>query len=474
MPQGRLTPYVKLNRVRQVGSTPGEGTTMSDQAPESRRPSSISSARWTAGLNAIELTRDPVGFFQRRAARASDPFFVRFPGLGEVLVTGTAQGAREVFTTPPEAFVPPVPNPVEPIFGPRSVALAGGSRHRRHRRLIMSCFHGPTMHAAGEVMRERVRAEVARWNIGDYLVAEDIARTITLDVVVRAVFGIRDECRVALFRRATTAMLDAFPPVLMALPWLRRRFFGVGPWAEFLRARRVFDGLLREEIAIRRRADGVDRDVLSVLLRAHDEEGAGLTDDEIIDQMATLLAAGHETTATALAWALHYVHADPRVEVALRQEIAATEATAEAWVAAPYLSAVCDEVLRLQPSVPIVLRRTTCSLCIRGVELPPGSVVAVAITLLHADEGRFPDPEEFRPERFVGTRFTGYEYAPFGGGARRCLGAALASIELRIVLGAIINQRRLSVPDAVPPRSSIHAISMAPRRPLRLVVGEEN
>jgi cytochrome P450 len=420
-------------------------------------------------LQALHAAFDPEGFF-RRGARRGDPFAVRLPGVGGILVTGHPEGAREIFTADPADYETVRANPIEALLGPGSLILLSGDRHARERRLLVPPFHGDRMRAYGRVIQEVVHAELGRLAPGAPFVAQELMQAITLQVIVRAVFGVEGDLQRAEVQRAIVAMLDAYSPPLMLVPALRRPIAGRGPWLRFVRARERFDALLRAEVARRRGGAVAQDDILSLLVALRYEDGAALSDDELLDELRTLLVAGHETTATVLSWALHHLHSDAASAERLQAELAPLGGSPapEALAALPYLGAVVSEALRLYPVVPIVLRRLRAPLTLRGVRVPAGENVAVAVSLLHARADVWEEPARFLPERFLARKLTPFEYAPFGGGHRRCLGAAFATYELRIVLGTLLARARLSLGEGTSPRPILRSITAAPDRPIRL------
>ncbi|MGW4846712.1 cytochrome P450 [Nocardia brasiliensis] len=428
--------------------------------------------------HALRAGLDFERYFRWRRARDGDPIYCEFPGMGSALFTGTAAGARELFRAPVESVEPPRPNPIEPLVGSASLILAAGARHRRDRALLTPAFHSTRIREYGELIRDATRAELAgdtgpAWVPGARIDARAAARSITLQVILTAVFGVHSPRHRAEYAGAIGAFLDAFSGPLMLLPVLRRKAFGHGPWDRFVRARARLDGLIRDDIA-RRRADPhhCTTDLLGLLLSTRYDDGTAISDAELCDELRTLLVAGHETTATTLVWALYHLHRAPPTLERLRAELRATGRAADPAELArlPYLDAVCQETLRLHPAVPIVVRRLTAPGTLCGIALAAGDTMGVAVPLLHSDPAVWSAPDLFRPERFLERRYRPYEFAPFGGGHRRCVGAALADYELRIALATIIGDVRLRLPQRYAngrtPISVPHNIATGPHRPI--------
>jgi cytochrome P450 len=274
---------------------------------------------------------------------------------------------------------------------------------------------------------------------------------------MRAVFGVHDEERLARFE----GLIETFASrvnAITAFPMLRRDLGRWSPWPRFLRAREALDVFIYEEIALRRKEveageEGHD-DVLSLLLSARHDDDSPMSDEELRDELVTVLGAGHETTATALAWAMERLLRTPRALGALRDSLAAGEDD--------YLDATIKETLRARPVIVDVARKLTAPASIGGYELPAGTFVMPAIAAMHYREDLFPDPEEFRPERFLDGKPDTYVWIPFGGGVRRCIGAAFAEYEMRIVLRAILERAELSATDPKPEKVRVRNITLAP------------
>ncbi len=430
-------------------------------------------------FQALGMALDPEAFFEACAERRGDPFVVTLPSVGEVLVSGHPDGARELFSADADMIEPLEVNPVEPLLGRHSLLLLSGERHRRERRLMTPPFHGERMRAYGTIIRDRTLELVRAWRPGQRVVAQNAMRAVTLDVILRAVLGVEGHARSDRFRAGIKEVLEAYTPPLLVVPALRRSFgpfgpFGrLGPWVRFERARDAICALCLDEIAERRRATRADRiDLLSLLMDARYDDGTALTDSELVDELRTLIVAGHDTTTTALAWALFHVHRDPSVLARLRAEIASLgpTPTPEALNELPYLGAVCSESLRLHPVVPIVPRRIRRAMTFRGQPVSPGQSVAVATTLLHMHPETWSAPQRFSPDRFLTRKYTPFEYAPFGGGLRRCIGAAFGAYQMRVVLGTLLGATSLTLVNRRTPARVLMNITMGPREAIELDV----
>lgn len=455
-----------------VVATPPQGSATPPSTAQTPRP-----PRLTV-LHALAAGADFQRYFQWRRSRDGDPFLVRFPGFGSVLFTGTPEGAGEIFRAPPDILEPPRPNPIEPMVGTASLILAAGERHRRDRALLAPAFHGNRIRSFGELIRASVLEEISGapgWAPGTRINAQAAARAITLRVILDAVFGVHERDRRAEYTTAITEFLTAFSGPLMLVPALRHGLFGRAPWDRFVAARARLDRLILAEIG-RRRDRAPANDILGVLLTTRYDDGSAPSDEELCEQLRTLLVAGHETTATTLVWALYRLHRNPLVLRRLRAELraAGADAAPDELAALPYLSAVCQEVLRLHPPVPIVLRRVLAPFELRGVQLAAGDVMGLALPLLHSDGTVWTDPDQFCPERFRERRYRPFEFAPYGGGHRRCVGAALADYELRIALATLLSRVRLRLEPRYQrgrtPVSGPHNIAAGPQRPIRFDV----
>jgi cytochrome P450 family 135 len=367
---------------------------------------------------------------ERCAARYGDTFTMRLAGEGTWVMMSHPDAVKEIFTGPSERLHAGEGNRILlPMVGSNSVLLLDEEPHREQRRLLMPPFRGSQLAAYGDTMAAVAQSEIARWPRGRPVRLHGRMQALTLEVILRAVFGLAegprlDQLRAELVRALGFSSAVAGQLVLALGPQrargaLARRLFG------------KFNGLLYAEIAERRRAERLDErgDVLSILLQARHEDGRPMSDIEIRDELITLLVAGHETTATALAWAVERLARHPGYQARLIEETHAGEHQ--------FCDAVVKETLRLRPVLSLVARRLKAPMEIGGIQLPAGATAVPSIYLMHRRPDIYPDPEQFRPERFLEQRAGTYTWIPFGGGVRHCLGAAFAEYEMRLVLGTL-------------------------------------
>jgi cytochrome P450 len=422
-------------------------------------------ARTPAILQAVRYLRDPLGFLTKDRRRYGDVFTVSFPFFGDVVYVTSPELVKELFTGSPAGFHAGEANAtvLEPALGPNSVLTLDDEPHMQQRKLLLPPFHGERVRRYGDLIRETTRSEMESWPVGEPFALRPHTQRITLSVILRAVFGIEDLERVD----RATALIDEFGDrvnMITKFPMLRRDLGRFSPWRRFLAARERLDEFLYEEIALRRAEAGVAErdDVLSLLLEARHDDGSPMSDEELRDELLTVVGAGHETTATALAWAMERLLRTPRVMTRLRESVAAGEDD--------YLDATVKETLRARPVILDVARKLTEPATIGGYRLEAGRFVLAAIAALHYREDVFPDPEEFRPERFLDGKVDNYAWIPFGGGIRRCIGAAFAEYEMRIILREFVERAELRVPDPAPERVRVRHITLAPGKGTRVVL----
>ena len=413
----------------------------------------------------LRYGRDPLGFLCDYQRSYGDVFTVHFPYFGRLFYVAEPSLVKALFTGDPAVFHAGEANAslLEPALGPSSVLTLDGAPHLRQRKLLLPPFHGERVERYGELITAITREEMQSWPVGETFAMRPHTQRITLAVIMRAVFGVHDEERLARFG----GLIDDFARrvgLVASIPPLRRRFGPFSPWARFVRSREALDAFIYEEIALRRAEDGHGErdDVLSLLLDARDEDGEPMNDRELRDEMVTVLGAGHETTATGLAWAIERLTRNPGVLAKLRDSLAAGEQD--------YLAATVKETLRSRPVIIDVGRKLTAPARIGGYELPAGSFVLAAISALHYREDTFPEPQRFRPERFLEAKADNYAWIPFGGGIRRCIGAAFAEYEMRTILREFVERADLRAVDQEPEKVRIRNITLVPAKGARVVL----
>jgi cytochrome P450 len=416
-------------------------------------------------LNALRYARDPLGFFVRLRERHGDVFRISFPSFPDVVYLADPGLVRELFMSDPAQLHAGEANAsvLEPALGPRSVLTLDEGAHLRQRKILLAPFHGRAIQRYRELIRESARRDLATWPVGRPFAVREHTQRITLDVILRAVYGLGDDQDLA----GAHAVVDEFvlrSDALMLPGPLRRDLAGRGPWARFLRSREELDRIVFEAIAARRAAgDAGERDdVLSLLMRSRDEDGAPPTDAELRDELVTVVGAGHETTATALAWAVERLVRHPDVLARLRASLLDGDDA--------YLDAVIKETLRIRPVIADVARKATGPIEIGGYTLPRGTFVLASIIALHFREDLYDDPRSFRPERFLDGAPESYAWIPFGGGVRRCLGAAFAHEEMRIILREIALRADLRPASPAGERPRMRNITLAPEHGARVVL----
>lgn len=443
-------------------------------------------------MTAMRWLRSPLPLLDELAARHGNTFTLNMPRMPvPMTIFAEPSAVRDLWTGDPHVLQAGAANIIlRAALGKDSLLLLDGERHLRERRLMLPPFHGDRMRAYGDAMREVTTRELERWPRGEPFSFHESMQSITLDVIMRTIFGVGAEdphlapLRDALVRYTTlgtsrlgTALLLLTPPdraeriwqlanaELGGVPWGRAL-----PWSPVIRAKARTAELVHAVIARRRREGTAGRtDILSMLLDARDEHGEAMTDDQLHDEMLTLLIAGHETTATTLAWTLHHLLAHPEWLARVRAE-ARELASHDSLERLVLLDAAIKETLRLTPIIPMVGRVLAAPTTIGGVDLPAGAAALACIYLVHRRADLWPDPLRFDPGRFVGRRVDPSTYFPFGGGARRCLGMAFATYEMKIVLATILARTDL---EAAPgPRIQLvrRGITMAPSHGMPVVL----
>ena len=417
--------------------------------------------RAPGAVQSLHYGLDPFGFFGSAQRRYGDVFTVRVTGQTWVMLAHPDL-VKQAFAHGPEEVDSGVANqPIRPMIGTRNVLLLDGDEHLRRRRLVLPPFHGDRMRAYAPIVAEAVEREVARWPVAHrpHAVLPGM-QAITLDVILRAVFGVEDAARLDRLRVNVRRLLSWLTGVRAGLI-----FMFLGPdrlerMPAFRRQLAAVDEDVFGEIARRRSQDDIAEreDVLSLLLQARFEDGSALTDQDLRDELVTLLVAGHETTAALLSWAMLELARAPQAQA----QLAAGE---EGWA-----DAVVNETLRLHPPVPLVVRRLREPLRFDGFAVPAGATVAPCMAVVHRRGDVWPQPEAFRPERFAGVRPPAAAWFPFGGGVRRCLGASFAQFEARTVLAELASSFSWRVPTGPREWTGRRGIVLVPARGGRVVL----
>ncbi len=409
----------------------------------------------------------PLAFMEECRRRYGDSFSVTFVGFKTPMVMiSDPEAVRALYSERANGLPPGRSIAIEPIMGPRSILLLEGSEHLARRKVMLPPFHGERMRSYEALVEELVDTEIESWPVGSEFAIHPRMQAITLEVILRVVFGVSDPDRLQKLRNLLGKVLsDTAAPAAQLATLVTRRVPDHGPWARFQALLRAVDEPLYAEIAERRADPGLGErdDILSALVEARFDDGEGMSDSELRDQLMTLLLAGHETTATALAWSFDMLLRHPLQLGRLRDEIDAGDDDS-------YMRATITEVLRLRPVVPLAGRRLAQDLHVDGLDLPAGTDVAPAIWLTHTRPDIYPDPLAFRPERFLDNPPDTYSWIPFGGGVRRCLGAAFAEFEMRIVLREVLSRYELRAASPRPERVGRRNITLSPRDGTPVVV----
>ena len=406
----------------------------------------------------------PVPFFEQWRRELGETFGARLVGPGDVVFISDPPSLKALFSADRVNTIAPGRNIIlRPLLGRQSLLRQEGDEHLKRRRLMLPPFHGERMRAYEQTIAEVTAAEVARWPRGEPFAVHSSMQAITLEVIMRAVFGVTDPARLEALRESLVAVLaeSGSPAAIGLLLGPVRR---LPRYRRFARHSARADEELYAEIAERRADPALSEreDILSMLVAAEFDDGTRMEDRELRDQLMTLLLAGHETTATALAWTIDLLLHNTQAHQRLLDELGSDGDA--------YLDAVATESLRIRPVVPMTGRLLRQPMTLGGYELEAGHVVLVAIYMAHTDSETYPDPFAFRPERFLDGGPDTYSWVPFGGGTRRCIGAAFAQMELRVALRTIFESVRLAPADPRPERMMRRNVTLSPATGTRLLV----
>jgi len=423
--------------------------------PGPRAPAAIQTFAWW---------NRSVPFFERCRARYGRRFTIRLLSTPPFVMLTDPEQIREVFTAPAEVLHPGEGARIlEPLIGANSVILLDEGRHMAQRKLMLPAFHGEKMQRLSGLMAEVAEREVASWPRDEPIELHPRLQAVTLEVILRAVFGLDPGERLDAIRARLTQQLEFGASPVSMLPPLQVALAGRGRWARFDRVRAETDEMLFELIEERRAEAGERDDVLAMLLEACHEDGSPMSPQELRDELMTLLVAGHETTASQLAWAFARLARSPEV---MRRLMAEIDEGGE-----DYLEATIQETMRRRPVIPNAAPRLVKQpIEVGGWSYPEGVCLVPNAYLVHHDPEIYPEPYAFRPERFLEKEPGTYTWIPFGGGRRRCLGASFAMLEMRLILRAVLATSELVAPEPEHEPARRRAITISPRRRARTVI----
>lgn len=436
-------------------------------------------------LQKIQWIADPVGYMESAVRKYPDIFTTEIFGFGSSIVfVNEPQAIQQILTNDRKQFSAPgeLNAILTPVLGDSGVIMLGGDRHRKRRQLVMPSFHGSRMQNYGQLVFE-ITTKVfdklfVNRKVNPHFLARDAMQNISLQIILQAVFGIYEGDRCQQLQTFMTKLTELFASPLTSaflfLPSIQKDLGEWSPWGNFVRQRAQIDKLIYIEIAERHAKQDLNRtDILSMLMAARDEEDKPMTDLELRDELLTLLFAGHETTATAMSWALYWVHRLPDVKEKLLQELKSVSDPTD-WMSIfrlPYLTAVCNETLRIYPVAMLTFPRVVEEpVELLGYKLEPKTIILGCIYLVHHREDLYPDANQFKPERFLDRQYSPYEFMPFGGGVRRCVGEALAQFEMKIVLATILSNYDLELSDRQPVKPQRRGVTLAPAGGIKMAI----
>lgn len=428
-------------------------------------------------IQLIQWIADPFAYLDATAKRYGETFTVRLSNWQPMVFFSNPQANQEIFMGGYDSFNAGVSNSIlRPLVGNNSLLLLDGERHKRERKLLMPPFHGERLQSYGRMIQEITETAAKKLVPGKTFIARELMQDITLQVIMQAVFGLRDGERYAQLKPLLASILEVTNSPLRSsfifFNFLQKDWGSWSPWGRMLQQQRQIEALLQEEINERRAQSQSEReDILSLMMQARDEDGNPMSDRDLLDELMTLLFAGHETTATALAWAMYWVHFLPEVGAKLLTELdtAGNDTDAMALAKLPYLNAVCNETLRIYPVAIISAPRVALKpVQVMGKRYSAYTPLVPCIYLTHRREDLYPQPEQFKPERFIERQYSVYEFVPFGGGNRRCIGYALAMLEMKLVLATLLSHYEFELADKKPVKPERRGVTMTPAGGVRV------
>lgn len=439
----------------------------------------LESPKRLPALQRLQWILDPVGYLEGTHQRYPDLF--RSPGIGfgdDIVIVSHPQAIQYILMNDRKLFHASgeLNLILEPLIGDASVIAIEGDRHKQRRQLIMPSFHGDRLSIYGETICKLTQSIFDAIPPGETFSARTITQQVSLQIIFDIVFGLSEGEKSQQIKTLLTAMADRFSsPLASALlffKFLQKNWGPRSPWGYFLQLREQLDDLIYAELQDRRtHPDDSRTDILSLMMAARDEEGQPMTDKELRDEIMTLLFAGHETTATAMAWALYWLHRCPEVKTKLLAELDSLDGETDPMTIAkqPYLTAVCQETLRRNPVAMLTFPRVAQEpVEILGYQFEAGTIFMGCMYLTLQRDDLYPNPKAFRPERFLEKKYSPYEFIPFGNGARRCVGEALALYEMKLAIATAMMNYQMELADSRSEVPRRRGVTLAPSRGVSL------
>lgn len=427
-------------------------------------------------LQTFQFFKDPTGFLDKLAQKYPDIFSGTFFGGQPSVFIHHPQAIEELFSNEKQKFNVCGNKSVQALIGKYAINTLVAEEHRRQRKLLMPPFHGERMRTYGEMIGNLTKEVMSRQPLNETFSAHAMMKEISLEVMLKVVFGLYSGKRYERLKHLLPLMLKLLASPLVFFPFLQQDLGAWSPWGKFVRVRQEIEDLLYAEFAERRaETDAKRTDILSLLMEAKDEDGQSMTDEELRDELITMLMGGHETTVSGMTWSLYWTHQKPEIAEKLRQELKSLGNHPEPMTIfkLPYLTAVCNESLRYyHPGLVIFPREVKETVEILGHSLEPDTKVIACTYLLHHREDIYPQHKEFRPERFLEKKYSTYEFLPFGNGLRRCVGEALAIFEMKIVFATIMSNYKLSLEECEPVRAKFHGFTLGPATEVKMILKE--
>jgi len=435
----------------------------------------ITTPPWLQLLNWIV---NPLEFQVNNSRKYGDMFIAQLGQHTRAVIVGNPQAIQELFSQDFRFDVGRGNFLAKPLIGQNSLMLIDGDRHRRERKLLMPPFHGERLQTYAQQICRLAEQVGNQLQVGQSFVVRPVMQQISLELILQIVFGLSEGERYQQLKPLLTEWLNMLDSPLRSsvlfLKFLQQDWGTWSPWGRMNQRQRQIHGLLQAEIEERRTTGNGDRkDVLSLMMAARDEDGQAMTDEEVRDELLTLLLAGHETVATTLSWAFYQIHLNSEVRAKLLHELDELGKKSSPLEIAqlPYLNAVCQETLRMYPVLPVIFPRIAkVPVEVAGYQFEPETTFLASIYLVHYREDLYPNPHQFNPERFLERQYSAAEYLPFGGGSRRCLGYALALLEMKLVLATILSNHQLALAEDKPVKLQRRGFTLAPSSGVRMVM----